>query len=57
MVTIEVEMWLKLLCGDKNEVNITIQVLKNVDGDEKVVTNISCKLQSQWEFQLSSSRI
>lgn len=51
MVTIEVEMWLKLLCGDKNEVNITIQVLKDVDGDEKVVSNskvsgrFSCHLQ------------
>lgn len=51
-------MWLTLLYGDKNEVNVTIQVLKDVDGDEKeVLTNTYCKLQSQWEVQVSSSKI
>lgn len=51
-------MWLTLLYGDKNEVNVTIQVLKDVDGDEKeVLTNTYCKLQSQWEVQISSSKI
>ena len=49
MVTIEAEMWLKLFYGNKNEVNITIQVLKDIDGNKKkeVIINIYCKLQSQ----------
>lgn len=50
-------MWLKLLYGDKNEVNISIQVIKddNGDGDDRQETSATyCKLQRQWKFQPSS---